>query len=61
MAESALDLWRRWFAWSGDPWDRDEVYQSCIFCGHDKLQHEPDCIWVAAKKLVERPESTEGE
>lgn len=58
-ANEALTLWREWFAKSGDPFyaSEDDVY--CFFCGewqHDsdnRPEHEADCIYVRAKRLVE--------
>lgn len=54
--ETALDLWRRWLEWSGNPY---LVYngrweEECFFCLNTKEEgHEPDCVFVAAKKLAE--------
>jgi hypothetical protein len=56
--EEALELWREYFLKGIDPLGED-VVGYCFFClaevysgwGDDK--HEPDCIYVRAKKLVE--------
>ena len=49
----ALALWKRWFAWSGEPWeDVVEGFTACFFCDEDQPKHEPDCVYVAAKELV---------
>lgn len=60
-ANEALTLWREWLAKGGDPFYASEmggdVY--CFFCGewqHDsdnRPEHEADCIYVRAKRLVE--------
>ena len=50
----ALALWKRWFEYSGDPWHESNygLDISCLFCGEDQPKHEPDCVYVAAKKLA---------
>ena len=54
--DKALALWKRWFAWGGDnPWHESNygLDISCLFCGEDQPNHEPDCVYVAAKELME--------
>lgn len=54
VPSTAIELWKRWFDWSGDPWvDASEfgrVY--CFFCGENHPNHEPHCVFVTAQKLV---------
>lgn len=52
----ALTLWKRWFEWSGMPWessDWSEFGWYCFFCGEEEPNHKQDCVYVAAKRLVE--------
>jgi hypothetical protein len=59
--ETALNLWRRWFEWSGEPvYYRDGVWPGeCYFCGEEEkigqkgIKHSDSCVWVLAKKLIE--------
>lgn len=51
--ENALELWKRWFEFSGDPWESIDVFEDCcFFCCGDRPDHELDCVYVAAKKLI---------
>ena len=58
-AEQALELWREWFVWDGDPTYMDEMYGDlrCFFCGEILLdkpyEHAPNCIFIRAKQLVD--------
>lgn len=56
--ESAAELWKRWFKWSGDPWfnDRTDCDLSCIFCTEGHPNHGHDCVYPEAKELVGTPE-----
>lgn len=58
---SALELWRRWLKFSGDPYvmDMDSVDEGCwidklcFFCGGRKsADHASDCVYIAATKLL---------
>ena len=52
--DKALELWKRLFEWTDDPYEGDEYgKQWCFFCGEDYPTHIIDCIWIEAKKLVE--------
>ena len=60
-ALQALELWQRWFAESGNPIYAGECGGElrCFFCGEyqvhtDSGEHDEDCIFVAAKRLVEQ-------
>jgi len=60
-AEQALELWQRWFAESGNPIYAGECGGElcCFFCGEyqvrtDSDEHDEDCIFVAAKRLIEQ-------
>lgn len=58
--DKALALWKRWFEWrGGDPWEAVGGLIICIFCGEDRPNHEPDCIFVAAKELMEDETNTD--
>jgi hypothetical protein len=52
--EGALELWRRWFEFSGDPWESAGFWGTdfCFFCREDHPNHKPDCVYIAAKELV---------
>ena len=58
-AEQALELWREWFVEDGCPTYAGECGGdiSCFFCGEwsfgEEDCHEPDCIFVRAKKLID--------
>jgi hypothetical protein len=53
--EQALELWRRWFEENDDVWVQDDYGRSwCSFCIEDEPNHADDCIYVAAKELVEK-------
>lgn len=59
----ALELWREWFRWSGDPWEvEDQMGRvGCFFCIADQPNHEPDCIYLAAWELVHGTRELSGE
>ena len=49
--EMALALWVRLLNWRDDPMVENDYGMSwCFFCGDD--EHNTDCIWVEAKRLV---------
>ena len=49
----ALQLWKRWFEFSGEPFEIDGAYQYCFFCRNDKSEgHDKECVYVAACELV---------
>jgi len=60
-AEQALDLWKEWFDWSGNP---DIKITPCRICleifGHEcfdefyREPHEPipDCVFIRAWQLI---------
>jgi len=53
--DKALELWRRWFDFSGDPYeaDVDAIELWCFFCGKNKDDgHASDCVYVQAAKLL---------
>lgn len=59
--EQALELWQRWFLEEGGPIYAGECGGElyCFFCGEyqvhiDSDEHSEDCIFVAAKRLVEQ-------
>lgn len=58
MEQKALELWRKWFSWSGNPWvlEGDEFDRECFFCGRKEPDHEQDCTYIGAKNLVEAHE-----
>ena len=48
--DKALELWKRLFEFVDDPY----VDWYCFFCGRPEgMFHQPNCIWIEAKKLVE--------
>ncbi len=51
----AIELWKRWFKWSGDPWVSGDgwISEQCFFCGEDKPKHTIDCVYILAKELTE--------
>jgi len=59
--DAALELWQRWFLEGGNPIYAGECGGDlwCFFCGEyqarpDSNEHSEDCIFVAAKRLVEQ-------
>jgi hypothetical protein len=57
--DETLKLWRRLLEWIGDdPWHEINygLDFSCFFCGEDRPNHEPDCIYLVVKKLIEGDE-----
>lgn len=58
---TAVELWKRWFDWSGDPWVSGDgwITEDCFFCGEDKPNHEPHCVYITAKELVSLDEKGE--
>jgi len=53
--EKALVLWRRWFEYSGDPYEGPDDYgdRCCFFCGNERhIGHAADCIYLQAKMLI---------
>ena len=53
-AYRALELWERWFVESGDPMAHSG---ECFFCKAllcNRQNHAPDCIYLAARELIEQ-------
>lgn len=51
----ALDLWHRYFKDGLDPWVTDNHGRdSCYFCVANEPNHAGDCIYMAAKTLLEK-------
>lgn len=58
--EAAIELWKRWFDWSGNPWEvNSNGDECCFFCGELKPNHEVDCVYTIAKELVSLDEKGE--
>ena len=55
----ALALWRAWFKESGNnPWVEDDYGRSrCFFCVGDYPDHDPDCIFEHARRMIADVES----
>ena len=59
IRETALLLWRRFFIEVGTPEYADDTGVHCFFCnerqpeGPEGERHKDDCIYVAARGLVE--------
>lgn len=53
--DRALSLWKEWFDYNGIPWERDADNwdSSCFFCGKGHPEHEGNCVFIRAKKLIE--------
>jgi len=54
--DKALGLWRRLLEWIGDyPWQESnyDLDSTCFFCGEDYPEHKSNCVYLAAKKLIE--------
>lgn len=53
--KKALELWRRFFDEHGAPWEENDYGQVyCFFCVDDHPDHDSDCIYVTAAKLLGR-------
>jgi len=56
----ALELWREWFVWDGDPTYTRKTGgdPNCFFCGaiffKGEGKHLPGCIFIRAKQLIEK-------
>jgi hypothetical protein len=63
VENEALALWREWLTLDGDPFYAGEISGDphCFFCGlvffGESDKHAPSCIFVRAKKLVEKADS----
>ena len=57
----ALQLWLRWFEQDGAPYIKDGEDMGyddyCFFCGENEPEHEPDCIYLEAEKLVQEAQN----
>lgn len=52
----ALKLWEEWFKFSdNDPWFDVEGTVYCFFCVNSYPDHEDDCIYERAERLVIKP------
>ena len=52
--DKALELWKRLFEYTSNPYEKVDGEEWCFFCTATKgYSHEPGCIWIEAKKLVE--------
>jgi len=50
---AALELWRQWFDWDGDPWVEDNrANVTCFFCLEDKPNHTSNCTYERARNLL---------
>lgn len=59
MEQEALKLWIEWFERNGNPFASGNDLIYCLFCDGEsqhessKFEHEEDCIYIRAKKLIE--------
>lgn len=52
--EAALQLWKAWFGFDGNPWITDDYGRTyCFFCVEASPNHSDDCIFVRARSLCE--------
>lgn len=50
--DEALNIWREWFEWSGNPWVEDDYGKTnCFFCGETEPNHAPSCAFIKAQTL----------
>lgn len=59
--KDALELWRRWFEFSGDPYvmDTDAIDKWCFFCRNSEDEgHAGNCIYIDATNLLLGAEAT---
>jgi len=54
----ALELWRRWFEENGEPWANSEWGMPCFFCWVEHPNHDANCVYVLAAKLLENSKMT---
>ncbi len=54
----AMELWKRVFDWTGDPFVEQCNYTDlcCFFCSNESPNHAPGCVWPKAEKLVKADE-----
>jgi hypothetical protein len=53
--DEALQIWKKWFEYSGSPWvlGSGGWFEECFFCGENIPNHEDNCVYVKAKKLID--------
>jgi hypothetical protein len=51
--DTGLELWKEFIEFSPFAAGPDNWTSFCFFCGEEVPNHEPDCIFLKAKKLIE--------
>lgn len=57
---AAIELWKRWFDWRGNPYIKvGGMPTVCFFCDAIRPDHNVNCVYVTAEKLVALDEKGE--